>query len=64
MFISYIDGVSGGASMQFTGVYSGTDRALFTQVRDGGGTPIKPFSSPANLGSAGGSSTAVRTSDA
>jgi len=37
---------------------------LFIRVRDGAGTPIKTFETTGTLGSAGGSTTAIRTSDA
>ena len=65
IFISYIDkDVTGGAtSASFTGVYL-ADRSLFIRVRDGKSTPIKTFETTGTLGSAGGSSTAIRTSDA
>lgn len=65
LFISYIDKEcdSSNGEEEFTAVYS-TDRALFVRVRDGGGTPIKTFETPATLGSAGGSVAAIRTSDA
>ena len=63
VFISYIDVLATGASATFTSVYS-TDRALFIRVRDGGVSPIKTFETTGTLGSAGGSSTAIRTSDA
>lgn len=63
VFISYIDKLAGGTSESFTGVYL-SDRSLFIRVRDGGGTPIKTFETTGTLGSAGGSSTAIRTSDA
>ena len=63
MFISYIDVLATGASASFTSVYS-TDRALFIRVRDGGVSPIKTFETTGTLGSAGGSSTAIRTTDA
>jgi hypothetical protein len=63
VFISYIDKLATSTSESFTAVYSG-DRSLFIRVRDGGVTPIKTFESPGTLGSAGGSATAVRTSDA
>lgn len=69
VFISYIDGLAPGSptgdssSMSFTGVYL-SDRSLFIRVRDGGSTPIKTFESTGTLGSAGGSTTAIRTSDA
>ena len=62
-YISYIDKLATGTSESFTGVYTGSDRSLFVRVRDGGGTPIKTFETTGTLGSAGGSSTAIRTSD-
>jgi hypothetical protein len=64
VFISYIDKLAASTSESFTVVYSGSDRSLFVRVRDGGGTPIKTFETTGTLGSAGGSSTAIRTSDA
>lgn len=63
VFISYLDKTATAASESFTCVYS-TDRSLFIRVRDGGVTPIKTFETTGTLGSAGGSSTAIRTSDA
>jgi hypothetical protein len=62
-FISYIDKLAAATSESFTAVYS-ADRSLFVRVRDGGSTPIKTFESTGTLGSAGGTATAVRTSDA
>lgn len=62
IYISYIDLTAAGANASFTGVYL-ADRSLFIRVRDGGGTPIKTFETTGSLGSAGGSSTAIRTSD-
>lgn len=61
-FISYLDLLSTGTSEAFTVVYS-SDRTLFIRVRDGGVTPIKTFETTGVLGNAGGSSTAIRTSD-
>tara|TARA_R110002020_G_scaffold71096_3_gene184041 strand:- start:4389 stop:6059 length:1671 start_codon:yes stop_codon:yes gene_type:complete len=61
-FVSYIDKVAASTSESFTAVYS-SDRTLFIRVRDGGLTPIKTFETTATLGSAGGNSTAIRTSD-
>ena len=61
-FVSYIDTLAGSASESFTSVYS-SDRTLFIRVRDGGASPIKTFETTGTLGSAGGSSTAIRTSD-
>jgi len=62
VFVSYIDTVASAATETFTTVYS-SDRTLFIRVRDGGVTPIKTFETTATLGSAGGSSTAIRTPD-
>jgi len=62
VFVSYIDTLAGSASESFTSVYS-SDRTLFIRVRDGGASPIKTFETTGTLGSAGGSSTAIRTSD-
>lgn len=62
-FISYIDKLAASTSESFTVVYS-SNRALFIRVRDGGVTPIKTYESTGTLGSAGGSTTAIRTSDA
>jgi hypothetical protein len=62
VWISYLDKLAAAATESFTGVY-GSDRNLVVKVRDGGGTPIKEFISSAVLGSAGGSVTAIRTSD-
>jgi hypothetical protein len=63
VWISYIDMAADSASESFTGVYT-ADRSLFIRVRNGGATPIKTFETTGVLGSAGGSATAVRTSDA
>lgn len=54
-------------SVSFTAVYT-TDVDLFIRVRDGGGaakgdTPIQTFETSGTLGSAGGSTNAIRTSD-
>lgn len=62
-YVSYIDKLAASTSESFTSVYSG-NRDLFIRVRDGGASPIKTFESTGVLGSAGGSATAVRTSDA
>jgi hypothetical protein len=62
-FISYIDLTAAATTASFTSVYN-ADRALFIRVRDGGATPIKTFETTGTLGSAGGSTSAIRTSDA
>jgi hypothetical protein len=63
VFISYIDKLADAATATFTAVYL-SDRSLFIRVRDGASTPIKTFETTGTLGSAGGSTTAIRTSDA
>ena len=63
VYITYIDTVASGTSESFSVVYNG-DRTLFVRVRDGGSSPIKTFETIGTLGSAGGSTTAIRTSDA
>ena len=67
VYISYIDMEADSATESFQGVYA-ADRSLFVRVRNGHATagisPIKTFETTGVLGSAGGSSTAVRTSDA
>ena len=63
VYISYLDVLCDADTESFTSVYSAS-RSLFIRVRDGGGTPIKTFETTGVLGTAGGSATAVRTSDA
>lgn len=62
VYSTFIDKVAGSASESFTVVYS-ANRNLFIRVRDGGGSPIKTFETTGTLTSAGGSTTAIRTSD-
>lgn len=62
IFISYIDKAATSTSESFTSVYS-SDRTLFIRVRNGGGSPVKPFETTGTLGTSGGSTTAIRTSD-
>lgn len=63
VYITYIDKLAAATDESFTVVYL-SDRSLFIRVRDGGGTPIKTFETTGTLGSAGGSTTAIRTTDA
>lgn len=62
-YITYIDTLAGATTASFSGIYS-ADRDLVVRVRDGATTPIKTFVTSAVLGSAGGSATAIRTTDA
>ena len=72
VYVSYIDRLAVGSPISstttetFTVVYL-SDRTLFIRVRDGGTTGdnegIKTFETTGTLGSSGGSSTAIRTSD-
>lgn len=63
VFISYIDLLATSTSEAVTLIYA-SDRDLFVRVRDGDSTPIKTFETPAQLTSTGGSSSAIRTTDA
>ena len=60
--ISYIDKLATATTATFTGVYT-SNRNLMVRVRSGGASPIKTFVTSAVLGSGGGSTTAIRTSD-
>lgn len=62
VYITYIDKATSGTSETFTVIYN-ADRNLMVRVRDGA-APIKTFTAPGVLGSAGGTTTAIRTSDA
>jgi len=66
IFIAYIDKLADAASATFQATYA-TDRQLWIRVRDGGvgkgNTPIKTFESQGTFGSAGGTSTVIRTND-
>lgn len=63
-FLTYLDTLATAATESFTVVYAGSDRSLFIRVRDGGATPIKTFETTGSLGASGGSTTAIRQSDA
>ena len=67
VFVTFIDKLAGAATENFTVTYD-QDRTLFVRVRDGGTTGdnegIRTFETTATLGSNGGSTTAIRTSDA
>jgi len=66
VWIAYIDKLATSGSETFQATYS-TDRQLWIRVRDGGvgkgNTPIKTFESQGTFGSAGGTSTVIRTPD-
>jgi len=63
VFVSYIDKLAAATNEAFTTVFS-SSRTLFIRVRDGGASPIKTFETTGTLGTAGGSATASRVSDA
>jgi len=63
VFVGLIDELASASTATFTGIYS-ADQSLVGKVRDGGGTPIKPFKTPTTFTSGGGGFTAIRTSDA
>lgn len=62
VFVSYIDKLATATTESFTTIYT-SPQTLRITVRDGGGSPIKTFSSTAALGSSGGSSTVGRVED-
>ena len=67
VFLSYVDKLADATTATFSGIYN-ADRNLFIRVRDAGTAgdtvPIKTFETTGTLGSSGGSTTAIRTSDA
>jgi hypothetical protein len=65
VFIAYIDRLTDDSSgvLSYTAIYT-TDVDVVVRVRDGGGTPIKPFEVPQTFGSANVTVPAIRTSDA
>jgi len=62
VYSTFIDKLATSTSESFTVVFSSV-RNLFIRVRDGAGTPIKTFETTGTLTSAGGSTTAIRTTD-
>jgi hypothetical protein len=66
VFISYIDELAGATSVSYSSVYV-ADRDVFVRVRDAGtagdGFSIKTFETKGTVGSNGGSTSAIRTSD-
>lgn len=63
VWIGYIDKIAQSATETFTSVFL-IPRNLVIIVRDGGVTPIKEFITSGLLGPTGGSTTAIRTTDA
>lgn len=65
-YVAYIDVLASASTETFTSVYS-ANRPLYIRVRDGGtagdNEGIKTFETTGTLGTAGGSTTAIRTSD-
>jgi hypothetical protein len=62
VYFTYIDKVAAAVTETFTVVFT-SPRSLFIRIRDGGASPIKTFETTGSLGSAGGSTTAIRTVD-
>jgi hypothetical protein len=63
VFVSYLDKLAGSTSEAFNGVYL-AGRTIFIRNRDGESTPIKTGETTAAWGTAGGSATVSRVSDA
>lgn len=64
IWISYIDKAATTDPESFSYVYGGADRKHVIKVRDGGGTPIKEFIGSGTMGTNGGSTSVIRTTDA
>jgi hypothetical protein len=62
VYVGYIDKAATATSEAFTVVFN-TNRSLFIRVRDGA-EPIRTFETSGTLNNAGGTATAIRTSDA
>ena len=64
VFIPFLDGVSGGATMTSGAFQFASNFTVRYRVRNGGGSPIVPFESTLSVTEAGGSGNTVRTADA
>lgn len=62
LFVSYLDLLATGTSESVTIKYA-SDRTFYVRVRDGGASPIKTFETTGSFTAAGGSTTAIRTTD-
>lgn len=63
VMVAYIDKEAAADPETYTTIYT-SPQTLWVRVRDGGATPIKTYEAQSSLGSAGGSATASRISDA
>jgi hypothetical protein len=64
VFIPFIDGVSGGATMSSGSFQFASNITVRYRVRNGGASPIVPFESTLTVTASGGSGQAVRNADA
>jgi hypothetical protein len=64
IFIAYIDLLTTADPEEFSYVYSGSDRKHVIRVRDGGASPIKEYITSGTMGTNGGSTSVIRTTDA
>jgi hypothetical protein len=63
VFIAYIDKLTTTNPEEFTYVYDSADRKFVIKARDGGGTPIKEYIATGTMGTNGGSTSVIRTTD-
>lgn len=63
VFIAYVDKLTTTDPEEFTFVYN-ADRKFVIKARDGGGTPIKEYIATGTMGTNGGSTSVIRTTDA
>jgi len=62
VYIAYIDDISASDPEDFTFVFN-AERKFVIKVRDGGGTPIKEYITSGTMGTNGGSTSVIRTTD-
>ena len=63
VYIGYLDQVAATATESFNYIYGSTDKNFVIKVRNGGTSPIKEYIATGTMGTNGGSSNAIRTTD-
>lgn len=63
VYIGYLDQVAATATESFSYIYGSGDNSFVIKVRNGGTSPIKEYIATGTMGTNGGSSNAIRTTD-
>ena len=63
VYIGYLDQVAATATESFSYIYGSTSNQFVVKVRNGGTSPIKEYIATGTMGTNGGSSGAIRTTD-